>query len=157
MDTPGHVQMWYKYYFPDDDNDTINSNKRISKPDDAMLDKILDDMAIRGFNATTDAPACYTYLQQMKKYPNAKVVLTVRSDGEKWAKSFVNSIYTVQILLQYAPFRWISGFHMFEQLHQAMSKEHLDVDIDPITGHVVLDIDQLSHAYESWIEKVCVI
>jgi hypothetical protein len=45
-----------------------------------------------GYKATVDFPGCLWYKQMMKKYPDAKVILTVR-DPEKWYKSAYDTIY----------------------------------------------------------------
>jgi len=44
------------------------------------------------YDATVDFPSCVYYEELMKKYPNAKVILTVR-DPEKWYKSVKDTIY----------------------------------------------------------------
>ncbi len=46
----------------------------------------------KGYQATTDWPACTFYQDLMKTYPDAKVLLTVR-DPEKWYQSANNTIY----------------------------------------------------------------
>lgn len=46
-----------------------------------------------GYQATTDSPACHYYRELMELYPEAKVVLTVRSP-ESWYKSAYNTIYS---------------------------------------------------------------
>ena len=45
-------------------------------------DRILD-----GFVACVDAPVCFFWEELMERYPDAKVVLTVR-DPERWYPSF---------------------------------------------------------------------
>ncbi len=47
-----------------------------------------------GYKATVDFPGCMYYKQMMKKYPAAKVILTVR-DPDKWYKSASDTIYRV--------------------------------------------------------------
>ena len=51
------------------------------------------DKLLKGFQATTDAPACHYYREFMELYPEAKVILTVRAP-ENWYKSSYNTIYS---------------------------------------------------------------
>jgi hypothetical protein len=51
-------------------------------------DRILD-----GFVACVDAPVCFFWEELMERYPDAKVVLTVR-DPERWYPSFRSLIMT---------------------------------------------------------------
>src|ERR671916_717534 len=45
-----------------------------------------------GYRATTDWPACTFYKKLMDRYPDAKVILTVR-DPDRWYDSTRNTIY----------------------------------------------------------------
>ena len=45
------------------------------------------DEIYKGYGATLDFPGCNYYKELMKKYPNAKVILTQR-DSESWIKSW---------------------------------------------------------------------
>lgn len=51
------------------------------------------DKLLAGYQATTDAPAYHYYDELMELYPEAKVILTVRSP-ESWYKSAYNTIYS---------------------------------------------------------------
>lgn len=50
----------------------------------------------RGYQATTDWPACVFYEELMQAYPEAKVILTLR-DPEKWYESASNTIFYTRI------------------------------------------------------------
>lgn len=50
------------------------------------------DAMFKGYTAVVDFPGSIYYKQLMAKYPDAKVVLTVR-DPEKWYKSAYDTIY----------------------------------------------------------------
>jgi hypothetical protein len=50
------------------------------------------DSLFAGFRATVDFPSCMFYRELMAKYPEAKVVLTVR-DPERWYDSTRETIY----------------------------------------------------------------
>lgn len=50
------------------------------------------DALFAGYQATVDWPGCTFYRELMERYPDAKVVLTVR-DPEQWHASAMNTIY----------------------------------------------------------------
>eukprot|EP01090_Pellita_catalonica_P018599 TRINITY_DN605_c0_g3_i1.p1 TRINITY_DN605_c0_g3~~TRINITY_DN605_c0_g3_i1.p1 ORF type:complete len:244 (+),score=27.62 TRINITY_DN605_c0_g3_i1:94-825(+) len=47
------------------------------------------------YHATVDWPSCDFYLEQLKQYPNAKVILTVRN-SERWYASCSQTIFCIQ-------------------------------------------------------------
>jgi hypothetical protein len=49
----------------------------------------------RGYRATVDWPAAAFYEELLKRYPDAKVILTVR-DPERWYESARSTIYNIQ-------------------------------------------------------------
>jgi len=54
----------------------------------ATQDEIFDMLVQSGFNATVDNPASDFYLAQLRRFPNARVILSVRDSGEQWARSW---------------------------------------------------------------------
>lgn len=46
------------------------------------VDALLDYMADQGYNATTDYPGCLFYEEYFRRYPDAKVILSVRDSAE---------------------------------------------------------------------------
>mmetsp|Transcript_34366 Transcript_34366/g.41523 ORF Transcript_34366/g.41523 Transcript_34366/m.41523 type:complete len:266 (-) Transcript_34366:56-853(-) len=54
----------------------------------ASSDEVLEMVVGDGYTATCDNPPADIYLEQLTKYPNAKVVLTIRDSGSKWARSW---------------------------------------------------------------------
>jgi hypothetical protein len=50
------------------------------------------DKLFTGYRATVDFPGCVFYRELMAKYPEAKVILTVR-DPERWYDSALHTIY----------------------------------------------------------------
>lgn len=66
MRTPGHLKMW---------NDCIQGKTSVDDVINALK-------STAGFNATGSMPACYLYQELPERYPNARVVLTVRGDGD---------------------------------------------------------------------------
>jgi Sulfotransferase domain len=61
--------------------------------DDAARGKPVDwDVLFRGYQATVDWPGCAFYEQLMRRYPHARVILTVR-DPDRWYESARQTIY----------------------------------------------------------------
>jgi len=60
-----------------------------------------------GYRATTDWPACSFYEQLMEKYPDAKVILTVR-DPDRWYESTYNTIYGMRRMISSPIFRLVA-------------------------------------------------
>lgn len=50
------------------------------------------DALFEGFQATVDWPSCNLWQDQLKYFPDAKVILSLR-DPESWYKSIMNTIY----------------------------------------------------------------
>jgi len=57
-----------------------------------------------GYRATTDWPACSFYQELMERYPDAKVILTVR-DPDRWYESTYNTIYGMRRMISSPLFR----------------------------------------------------
>jgi len=60
-------------------------------------DAVLEMVARDGFTATCDNPPADVYAEQLKKYPNAKVVLTVRDSSAKWATSWRVLMHFIEV------------------------------------------------------------
>jgi len=61
------------------------------------------------YRATTDWPACSFYRELMQRYPDAKVILTVR-DPERWYESTYNTIYGIRRTVSSPIFRLAAPF-----------------------------------------------
>lgn len=89
---------------------------------DATEGKPVDwDAVFEGFSSTTDAPACYFYKELIEKYPDAKVIHTVR-DPDKWAESAANTV-----LGQYLQ-EGIAGTVVGDWLDKVFFSRYADVD-----------------------------
>jgi hypothetical protein len=62
-----------------------------------------------GYRATTDWPACSFYKELIERYPDAKVILTVR-DPERWYESTYNTIYGMRRTVSSPIFRLVGLF-----------------------------------------------
>ncbi len=61
------------------------------------------------YRATTDWPACSFYKELMQKYPDARVILTVR-DPDRWYESTYNTIYGMRRVISSPIFRLTAPF-----------------------------------------------
>lgn len=79
--------------------------ERVQHWNDIAAGKTPDwDAVFAGFNATVDWPACNYYKELMAKYPDAKVLLSVRPSAEKWFASTQATIFGDQIAANAPPF-----------------------------------------------------
>jgi hypothetical protein len=53
------------------------------------------DALLQGYQATVDWPGCTFYRELMQRYPDAKVLLSIR-DPERWYASAMNTIYRIR-------------------------------------------------------------
>ena len=92
----------------------------------ASADECLEMVARDGFTATCDQPAADVYAEQLRKYPAAKVVLTVRDDGTKWALSYMALLRFIEVQerpfsLLYPTFiQWIPFMRAWKRMRNAM-------------------------------------
>ena len=70
---PKHAETWARFA---DGDDGVSS------------EDVFAMIARDGFTATCDNPSADCYAQQLAQFPRAKVVLTVRDSGAKWAASW---------------------------------------------------------------------
>jgi len=64
------------------------------------------DEILADYRATTDWPACHFYQQLAAKYPDAKIILTVR-DPERWFESTQATIFSAEMVASSGP---MAGF-----------------------------------------------
>ena len=60
------------------------------------------DEVFAGYNASVDWPSCHFYAVLAERYPDAKVILSVR-DPERWYESVRNTIYELGVVLPRHP------------------------------------------------------
>lgn len=65
------------------------------------------DAVLGGYEATVDWPGCTFYAELMERYPNAKVLLSVR-DPERWYESTRSTIYQLGRISTGSPFSRLS-------------------------------------------------
>jgi len=75
------------------------------------------DAIFHGYRATVDWPAAAFWRALVERYPDAKVLLSVR-DADRWYESVMNTIYPV--MLQGPPERAPVALHEFHQMVYAL-------------------------------------
>jgi hypothetical protein len=136
MRTPGHLQMWTDYM----------QNKIFAKD-------VMDALSTAGFNATASMPACYLYKELLERYPNARVVLTVRGDGDgmAWAKSVKGSIGLLRPALERVPWRWIPKIRLFKDVLFPWIFGKRNVSLDE---NYEFKAEDLARMYNEWVDEI---
>jgi hypothetical protein len=70
------------------------------------FEQFVQEILLRGYNATVDAPCHFFALRLAKRFPAAKVLLGVRDTPEQWAASF-HTLMNAFRFVNARPFRWI--------------------------------------------------
>jgi len=109
-----------------------------------------------GFNATTDLPVSLLYRELMDIEPTAKVILSIRSSGEVWADSVLETIGKIgPTLCKQIPFRFVPFFSQFSEHLEIMFWEYLGMgEFGEMDCTKPKDRDALIKAYYDWIELV---
>jgi hypothetical protein len=63
----------------------------------ASSEEVLDLIVESGHTATCDNPACDLFAEQLRRFPEAKVILTVRDSGEKWVASWKTLMAFIEV------------------------------------------------------------
>ncbi|HZQ80647.1 MAG TPA: sulfotransferase [Gaiellaceae bacterium] len=74
--------------------DVLSDLGRTEQWTDALDGKADWDEIFEGYQSTVDWPGSYFYRELVEKYPDAKVLLSVRS-GESWARSMIETISSI--------------------------------------------------------------
>ncbi|KAI8059209.1 P-loop containing nucleoside triphosphate hydrolase protein [Gongronella butleri] len=104
------------------------------------------ELAYKGFNAAVDHPTCNFYKELSDVYPNAKVILTVRST-ESWIKSIRNTVGK-----QFRTMKDLPPGHVGELMAMVRRTSFgglLENDIDKLD-----DDDFMKNLFEQHIEQV---
>lgn len=85
----------------------------------------------KNYKSSCDFPSGMFWKEQLERYPNAKVVLTVR-DPEKWYKSCSDTVFymmpgTPQSLLATTPIFWMTG--MLKMMSQVIVRDFYHNDV----------------------------
>jgi len=151
MKAGGHLDLWVRHIRALQQQEESGGGD--GKGTTATVDAIIEGMRTSGYNATASMPACFVHRELMERYPGARVVLTVRGDGDgrAWAKSVLGSIGRVQKLTSRIPFRWIPKMQKMQVLVPWVFEQR-GVRLKEDTGE--FDADELAAAYNGWVEEV---
>jgi hypothetical protein len=115
----GHARQW---------SDLAAGNGKSSP--DTIIDTIVGD----GYDAVLENPTCEIYTDILKRFPNAKVILTVRDSPEKFEDSWKTLMDTMAVTER--PFRWsfpsffqwIPLFQRLKTIRKFMGTTHLQLE-----------------------------
>ncbi len=111
------------------------------------------DAAMKGYTSIVDFPGSLYYKELMQKYPDAKIVLTVR-DPEKWYKSCQDTIYNLPRGLKKLMMK-IIGIFKPDIAHVASVFDYVDLSIwNGIFKGNFEDKDATLKIFNEWIEEV---
>jgi Sulfotransferase domain len=159
LGTPGHMEMWIEYLTElkrmrmEAAGENGGDDKGAARVSREQANKVITGLATAGFDATASFPACIALPDLMERYPNARVVMTVRGDGngQAWATSILNSVARILPAIQRIPFCWIGRSQRFSMLLPIM----WELVGAPINATTFLpERNDLARAYDAWLEHV---
>lgn len=106
---------------------------------DAAVDQIISLIASEGYSAVLENPTCDIYLDMLRQYPAAKVILTVRDTPQtfetSWKTLFDTIFLTEQAFRWNFPsfWGWISLFRNLEETRFMMGTTHLGLPRGELT------------------------
>ena len=141
VEEKGHGELWARHA------------KLMSEGKDGIVDEIIQALAEAGFNSTASMPACMIYKDLMKRYPDARVVVTVRGDGDgkAWARSLLGSVGKMFPFYWRKPLRWTSTFRHFRTVIPWVFRA-VNAPLDPDSHQP--SADDLAQAYDDWLNEV---
>lgn len=156
-DRPEHLELWTKYmhaWREERDEERKGEGDKVARKV-AAADAVIDAMVRDGYTATTDYPACLLYERLMERFPNALVLLGVRSSGKAWAKSVMNTIGIAAPTISGAPWRYVPFMHKFMTLASWIFEATDDsIKIDRDDGRILNSHEELAHVHDEWARRV---
>jgi hypothetical protein len=118
------------------------------------VQRVIDMLATSGYTATTDFPACVLYAQFLKAYPEAKVILSVRTSAKKWSTSVLNTIARIGGAARKFPASKLLQFKTGGSFGEM--DEWMWGSIGVFRNSVTMDMEaaDLDSAYQNWIDDV---
>ena len=111
------------------------------------------DLLFKGFQSSADFPAALYYKEFIKRYPNAKVVLTVR-DPEKWYASASKTIFRKIPNFILALIRLIGLFSKTARAFPDMHIQIRDLVHDDVFKGRANDHEHAIATFNAWNEEV---
>ena len=140
LETPGQLERWVTYI------EALEGGNKTAA--DVAVDELIDSMLAEGFDATLDYPACLIYERLMQRFPEAKVVLSVRGSGEQWAKSVLNTIGRYRQHMKF-PFTYLMRDYSKVVMWLWTTMPHVKM-----LENNTLSRDSLVKAHDAWKEQV---
>ena len=136
-----HNRLWFEHA------------RKLMDGEPGIYDGILKELAREGYNATVDFPNCIYYTNLTQQYPHAKVILSLRSNGEgkEYAESVMSTIAQIVPLLRRAPLRWYQIMQRVEFIHEWFFST-IDSPLNELTG--LPDPENLAKSYDDWAREV---
>lgn len=143
FDTPGQLDLWVAYMSACESGDEDARQTAVTN--------LIDSFLSAGFTATCDFPVALIYKDLMKRFPDAVVVLSLRSDGHAWARSVMQTIGRVHGYMGRLPFRLFAWHRKFHRLSKFLWESMPAVELDE-EGEILPET--LPVGYERWNEEV---
>jgi hypothetical protein len=102
---------------------------------DDVIDLIVQD----GYDAVLENPTCDIYRDFIKRFPDAKIILTVRDTPEIFETSWKNLFNTMTITEEPfrwsfpSPFGWVPVFRQLKKIRSFMGTTHLQLEPGALT------------------------
>jgi len=122
--SPSHMRLWAAI------QNEVNSKSPQGGGVTAAMDLAVDRVISDGYTATTDFPAANAYLRFLKRWPEAKVVLTVR-EPDRWAESFTRTLGRALPVLRRWPFSLVPDLAVSTQFCYEGAGIELDTEGRP--------------------------
>ena len=106
------------------------------------------------YRACVDWPFCIYYQELMHKYPNAKIILTVRDSSSKWYDSMMATVFP---LCMVAYKRWFANLFPFIYRQNKLAKYGIygiSFDCYSYNDQFGVDKEYGCNKYEEWNESV---
>jgi hypothetical protein len=97
----------------------------------ASIDSVIDSMIKDGYNATMDNPSADIYLNLFQRFPEAKVILTLRDSPQQFASSWKELYRSIEVTERsFSPkfpsfFQWLPVFLRLKEMRCFMGTTHL--------------------------------
>lgn len=143
FDNPGQIDLWVGYIDALENGDDARTK--------AAANRLIDSWLELGFDSTTDYPACMLYKELMQRFPDAKVVLSVRENGQKWAQSITETIGRPYSIFARFPYNLSSWAQKHRKLHKYFWERTPGIIINADGS---LDPNSLEQAHDLWKAQV---
>lgn len=123
-----HAKAWADLAAASGRSSSSNDTEKAS-----MIDGIIDTIVADGYTATMDNPAADIYMHLFQRYPDAKVVLTVRDSPRAFASSWKTLYRSIEAterdfsLAFPTFFQWIPLFRNLKELRCFIGTTHLEL------------------------------